>query len=203
MNAKLINILLADDTVIAREGWKKILETIDDLKVVGEATTAQEVLKKVKETNPDILLMDLRWGVDDTAGWTAILEVKREYPKVRVIAITAYEQLVRDARKAGADAALLKTFTREELLIMIRELASRKENFKVPAQTPFEILTTRELEVLQMIAKGNADKEIALLLNIAPTTVKNHVKSILEKLGAKNRTQASHIAREMGLIRET
>ena len=197
-----IKVLLADDTLIAREGWKKILETAKDIEVIGEAKTAAETQRKEKELGPHILLMDLKWFGDETAGWTAIREIKQEY-KVKIIAVTAYENLIRDARLAGADSALLKTFTREELLDEIREQASKPESAVPPLALSSlqSLITDRELQVLELLGKGHRDKEIATLLSIAPTTAKNHVKSILEKLGAKNRTQAVSLAREMGLLK--
>lgn len=203
MGEKKIKVLLADDTLIAREGWKRILETADDVEIVGEATTAQETPRKVIMLKPDVLLMDLRWFGDDTAGQVAIKEIKKLSPKVKIIAITAYENLIRDARTAGADAALTKTFSREDLLGLIRELASRQESFETPKpiNTPLEELTQRELQVLAFLVKGKRDKEIAEELHIATTTVKNHVKSILDKLDAQNRTEASNKARELGLLR--
>jgi len=198
---RIIKILLADDTLIAREGWKRILEMEKDLAVAGEVTTAQETLGKVQETGADILLMDLKWSGDESAGWTAIQEVKREYPKVKIIAVTAYENLIAQARSVGADAALLKTFTREELINQIRSLASKPETIvTVHPLTAKEKLTEREIQVLKLMKEGNRDREIAACLTIAPTTAKNHVKNILEKLGAKNRTQAVLIARERGLL---
>lgn len=201
MNTK-IKVLVADDTLIAREGWKRILETTTDIEVVGEAKTAIETPRKVRELRPDVLLMDLKWFGDETAGWTAIREIKKEY-KVKVIAVTGYENLIKDARMAGADSALLKTFTREELLDQIREQASRPEDISVsfnflPVR---EVITDRELQVLKLMGQGYRDKEIAKLLSIAPTTAKNHVKNILEKINAKNRTQAVSLAREMGLLK--
>ena len=188
--------------MIAREGWKKILETAKDIEVIGEAKTAAETQRKVKELGPDILLMDLKWFGDETAGWTAIREIKQEY-KVKIIAVTAYENLIRDARLARADSELLKTFTREELLDEIREQASKPESAVPPLALSSlqSLITDRELQVLELLGKGHRDKEIATLLSIAPTTAKNHVKSILEKLGAKNRTQAVSLAREMGLLK--
>lgn len=203
MNEK-IKVLLADDTLIAREGWKKILEMANDIEVVGDAKTATETLRKVKELNPDVLLMDLKWFGDETAGWTTIREIKQEY-NLRVIAVTAFEGLIHDARLAGADSALLKTFTREELLNEIREQYSRlKENAPVPSllqNQKRDLLTDRELEVLRLLNEGRRDKEIAQLLGIAPSTAKNHVKKILEKFDANNRTQAVSLAREIGLVK--
>lgn len=201
MNAR-IKVLLADDTLIAREGWKKILETANDIGVVGDAKTAAETLRKVKELRPDVLIIDLKWFGDETAGWTAIRQIKQEC-KVKIIAVTAYESLIKDARLAGADSALLKTFTREELLGEIREQASQLSEMPAsPLLIPMhENITDRELQVLKLISEGHRDKEIANLLGIAPTTAKNHVKSILEKLNAKNRTQAVSLAKEMGLLK--
>jgi len=201
MKTKKISVLLADDTLIAREGWLRILETADDIAVVGEAVTAQETPRKVAELNPEILLMDLKWFGDRTAGTTAIREVRKCCPQVKIIAMTVYEELIDDARRAGADAALTKTFTREGLLGLIRELASRQGSFGAPLSdfSLLEKLSNREREVLLLLAKGNKDKEIAVALNIATTTAKNHVKKILEKLGARNRTEASNIARDLGI----
>ena len=87
----IISVVIADDTLIAREGWKKILETTNDIRVVGEAKTASETLKRVKELTPDVLLMDLKWFGDETAGWTTIREIKEEYQGVKIIAVTAFD----------------------------------------------------------------------------------------------------------------
>jgi DNA-binding NarL/FixJ family response regulator len=197
-----IKILLADDTLIAREGWKKILETAKDIEIVGDAKSAVETLRKVKELKPDILLMDLNWFGDDTAGWTTIREIKQGN-NVKIIAVTAFENLIRDARLVGADSALLKTFTREQLLDEIHEQAARRSESSISPQSILmgESVTDRESQVLKLMGEGHRDKEIAELLGIAPTTAKNHVKSILVKLNAKNRTQAVSIAREIGLLK--
>jgi DNA-binding NarL/FixJ family response regulator len=201
--SEIISVVIADDTLIAREGWKKILETTSDIRVVGEAKTASETLRRVKELKPDVLLMDLKWFGDDTAGWTTIREIKEEYKGVKIIAVTAFESLIRDARMAGADSALLKTFTREELLDEIRMQASKPEattSLNSMASVA-ESITGREMEVLSLLEQGHSDKEIARLLSIAPTTAKNHVKRILEKIGAKNRTQAVSMARQAGILK--
>lgn len=203
MNKK-IKIFLADDTLIAREGWKRILETVDDIDVVGESQTAAETVEKIREQKPDVVLMDLLWYGDELAGWGAIHEIKQEHgARVRIIAITAYDHLIRDARRAGADSALLKTFTREQLLNEVYTQAARPKTSLITSTFMLsnESLTHRELEVLQLLAEGHRDKEIAMMLTIAPTTAKNHVKSILEKLNAKNRTQAVSVAREMGFLK--
>jgi DNA-binding NarL/FixJ family response regulator len=196
-----ITVILADDTLIAREGWKKILETSEEIKVIGEAKTASQATKIAAELKPQVILMDLLWFGDDTAGWRAIKEIKMASPEIKVIAVTAYERLIRDARLAGADSALEKTFTREQLLNEIREQSSRPNDISSNFLTPQpEIITDRERQVLKLMGEGHSDKEIAQLLGIAQTTAKNHVKRILEKLNAKNRVQAVSVARTIGLM---
>lgn len=199
-----IKVLLADDTLIAREGWKKILETAGDIDVIGEAETAAMAVEKANDLRPDVILMDLLWFGDDTAGWRAIREIKQIHGEnIRVIAVTAYERIIADARRADADSILEKTFTRDQLLSEIRVQAYKPKNVvKVPYQfSTYERLTDRESQVLQLLEEGHSDKEIAALLGIASPTAKNHVKSILGKIGAKNRTQAVSLARQMGLIK--
>jgi DNA-binding NarL/FixJ family response regulator len=111
-----ITILIADDETIAREGVKSILETAHEIKIIGEAMTANEAIIKSSELKPDVLLMDLKWFGDETAGWSAIREIKRNHLNTKIIALTAYQNLIRDAKRAGADSTLLKSFTKEELL---------------------------------------------------------------------------------------
>ena len=202
MEKKKIRILLADDTLIAREGWRRILETDIKMEIVGESKSAQETPRKVLDLNPDVILMDLKWFGDPTAGWIAIREIKKSSPEVKIIAITAYENLIKDARLAGADAAITKTFSRDELLELIEGLSEQNNDFsiKTTRKTLLDDLTSREKDVLKLINRGDSNKEIADSLGIATTTVKNHVKNILEKLGAKNRTHAASIARKKGLF---
>ena len=200
MSKKLIRVLLGDDQLIAREGLKRILDGVEDIVVVGEAITALEVPRKVDETQPGVVMMDLKWFGDESAGWSAIKEVKRKHSDVRVIAVTAYENLVRDARLAGADAVLLKTFTKEELVSLVRELALKDPLPLAERPTPITDLTLRELDVVRLIAEGRRDREIAGMLSISIATVKNHVKSILAKLIVSNRTEAAKVAREKGLV---
>jgi DNA-binding NarL/FixJ family response regulator len=120
-----ITVVLADDTLIGREGLKIILATSEEIKVIGEARTANQATKIVAELKPQVLLMDLKWFGDETAGWMAIKEIKAASPEVKIVAVTAFESLIREARLAGADSAMLKTFTREALLGEIREQAYR------------------------------------------------------------------------------
>lgn len=194
-----IRILLADDTLIAREGWKKILESASDMVVVGEATRATEAIQKARDLQPDIMLIDLKWFGDETAGGAAIGEIKSQVPHVKIIAVTGHEGLIRDARGAGADSALLKTFTREELIKTILDLSERNKNHEDYALSP-DRFSPRELEIIKNLADGLSDQEIADVMEIAPASVKIHVKSILEKLGVNNRRDAVAIALRQGIV---
>lgn len=199
MKPAVITVFLADDMLIAREGWKRILEGAKDIAIIGEAITASEAPRLVNESMPDILLMDLKWFGDESAGWDAIKRIKKSNKKTKVIAVTAYENLIKDARANGADAILTKNFTREELTSLIRELAKIETPALPPRDTlPVEELTPREVEVLRLAANGLRDKQIAETLTVSPATVKNHMKSIRAKLGAANRTEAAKVAREKG-----
>ena len=200
----IITVLLADDTLIAREGLKKILTMERDITVVGEVTIAQETLGKVRELRPDILLMDLKWFDDENAGASAIAQIKREMPATKVVAITAYTDLVPSARKAGAEAVLPKGFSKAELIETIRAV-HQLASFPLVSEPPqlFEALSLREQEVLALMARGMTDKDIGQSLSISTSTAKNHVRSIMGKLGAINRAQAVAIGFERGLLKDS
>jgi len=201
---KRITILVADDDLIAREGLKRIIETTEDLVIIGEEKTAHAIPRRILELSPDILVIDLKWYGDDTAGTSAIREVKRISPETRILAVTGHPDLIEDARRAGADAAVTKNFTVDTLLSLLRDLHATQNDFS-PSTPPVadsasEKLTGRELEVLELVAKGYSDKQIGPMLGIAENTVKNHVRQILAKLNAQNRTHAASRAREQGLL---
>jgi DNA-binding NarL/FixJ family response regulator len=203
MKKNLITVLIADDTQIAREGLKSIFQTADDLHVVGEAEEAYTVVEKVQKYSPDILIMDLKWGDDETAGWSTIRDVKKKFPEIKIVAITAYGNLIADARKNGADEVITKQFHREEFINLIRDVAAREKaaqiEIPIAIQKP-EPLTEREQEVLRLLDKGVSDKEISLALHIKVNTAKNHVKNILQKMNVENRRKAVIRARELGII---
>lgn len=204
-NETKIKVAVADDTQIAREGMRTLLGTADDIVVItDDVQNVQEVPNLVLNHEPDILILDLKWFGDKFAGASAIREIRTFNAKTKIIAITAYEDLIDDARSEGADAAVMKDISREGLLKLIRTLAIRDNLFpnskKPEKKLGNPLLTSRERQVLDLIAIGCRDKDIAKKLSIAESTAKNHVKNILSKLDAENRTQAVNIAKELGLF---
>jgi len=199
-----IRVLIADDQVVMREGLKKILEPPDDIVVIGEATVAQEVLGKVQDLQPDVVLLDLLWFNDESAGVAVLGQLKQTVPQAKVVAITAYDDLVEKARRAGAEAALPKGFSVEELISVIRSVYRSPKFPAAPADTGHldNLLSGRELEVLALLVEGLSDHEIGEKLFLAESTVKKHVSNIRDKLGAANRTQAVSIALHKGLIQQ-
>ncbi len=205
----VITVLIADDTLIAREGLKSILEGVRGIQVIGEASSAQEAVQMTQERKPDVVLMDLLWHGDDTAGAEATRQIARTVAETKVLLVTVYPQLIAKAREAGATAALEKGFSKDDLVNLIRHV-HRTQQFTVArfgedvANTiglpPQEALTPREEQVLQLLVEGKAVREIALALGIAPSTVKNHVQSIYGKLQVSNRAEAVRKAMRAGIV---
>ncbi|MBC7248846.1 MAG: response regulator transcription factor [Anaerolineae bacterium] len=197
-----IRILIADDQVVMREGLKKVLEPHDDMIIIGEATVAQEVLGKAQDFQPDIILLDLLWFQDESAGIAALEQLKQAMPQTKVVAITAYDDLIEKARRAGAEAALPKGFTVEELVSVIRSVHRLPAFPAAPTENehPSDLLSERELEVLALLVEGLSDREIGEKLYLAESTVKKHVSNIRDKLGAVNRTHAVSIALQKGFV---
>ena len=203
-----IRLVIADDTDIAREGLERILNTQADMEVVGIGTTIHDTVEKVRELQPDILLLDLKWFDDDTAGVDAIRRLTSEVPGTKVLAITVYPHLVGAAKEAGAVTALPKEVSKQQLIEEIRSV------YNVPRASPnalqevmppiaiTEELTERENEVMALLVKGWTDRQIAKDLHIAHSTAKNHVSNILGKLGAPNRARAVALALQLGLVEE-
>jgi len=201
---KPIRVLIADDQIVMREGLKRVLESPDDILVIGEARVAQEVLGKVQDLQPDIVLLDLLWFSDESAGVAVLEQLKRAMPQSKVVAITAYDDLIEKARRAGAEAALPKGFTVEELISVIRSV-HRSPGF--PAATAKaghldDILSEREMDVLALLVEGLSDREIGERLFLAESTIKKHVSNIRDKLGAANRTHAVSIALQKGFVQK-
>ncbi len=210
-----IKILIADDHPVVREGLNAMLSREVDFQVVGEAKDGAEAVNKVAELRPDVVLMDLRMPEMD--GVEAMRQIRTNDPKVKFIILTTYsdDDYIFSGIEAGARAYLLKDAPREELFKAIRSV-HRGESLIQPVvasklldrfsqlsrRTPSgEELSERELEVLCLMAKGAANKEISAELKIAQSTVKTHITNIFQKLGVNDRTEAVTRALKRGIIR--
>lgn len=205
-----ISVLIADDHSIVREGLRMFLGRDPELAVVGEAADGAEAVSLARELRPNIVLMDLLMPVMD--GVTATFTIRSELPETEVIALTSVLEsaAVIGAVKAGAIGYLLKDTQAPELLKAIKAAAAGQVQFspqasaylvrevRMPETT--EMLTERETEVLQLLAQGRSNKEIARDLHVVEDTVKVHVKHILAKLGVQSRTQAVLCAMRLGLV---
>jgi DNA-binding NarL/FixJ family response regulator len=201
-----IRILTVDDHPLLREGIAALVASQSDMKVVGEASNGLEALEKFRKLRPDITLMDL--VMPGMKGVDAIIAIRAEFPEARVIVLTTYTgdvQVLR-ALKAGARGYLLKGLLRKELLETVRAVHAGRKCIppeiaaQIAEHAGDEALSAREIEVLRLIAGGNANKQIADQLSITEETVKGHVKNILGKLSANDRTHAVTIGLKRGII---
>jgi two-component system NarL family response regulator len=208
-NANPIRILVAEDHLVARVGVSTIVNLQPDMTVVAEAANGQQAIELYRAHLPDVALLDLRMPI--LSGIEAAAAIHREYPRARLIALTTYggDEDIRRALHAGVQAYLMKDILHDELLKAIRAVHDGQTYLPasvaaaLAAQIPRPDLSARELQVLELIVAGLANKQIAYTLNIAEYTVKNHVKNILDKLAVQDRTQAATVAIQRGIIHLT
>jgi DNA-binding NarL/FixJ family response regulator len=201
-----IRIFSIDDHPLMREGIAAIIRNEPDMLLVAEASNGREAIQGFREHRPDITLMDLR--LPDINGIDAMVAIRTEFPDARIIMLTTFEGDVeiRRALQAGAVGYMLKTTPRRQLVEMIRKVHAGKKHIPPEIAAHLaehmgeESLSKREVDVLQKIAGGNRNSDIAALLFITEETVKGHVKHIMEKLGASDRTEAVAIGIRRGII---
>jgi DNA-binding NarL/FixJ family response regulator len=206
MDPQLIRVLAADDHPIFRRGIASLLADYSDMQLVAEASSGLEAVHQFRVHKPDVTLMDLQ--MPEMNGLDAILSIRGEFPQARIIVLTTYSgdvQVLR-ALKAGAHAYLLKSAIHKDLVEMIRAVHSGRKalspeaSFELAEHATDDALTPAEIDVLRLIAAGNANKQIADILSVAEETIKGRVKSILSKLNANDRTHAATIGLKRGVI---
>jgi DNA-binding NarL/FixJ family response regulator len=215
----MISVVIADDQTLVRDGFRMILDAQDDIEVVGEAADGFEAVERARELRPNVALMDVRMPGRD--GLAATRELLRESPKTHVLILTTFDlnEYVYEAMRAGASGFLLKDIPRAQLIEGVRTVAGGEallaptitkrliEQFvrRPPASVrplppKLDALTAREREVLQLVARGRSNAEIATALYVSEATVKTHVAHALAKLDLRDRVQAVVFAYESGLI---
>ena len=214
----MVRVVICDDQTVVREGLAAILSTDPEIEVVGLAADGAELMVLVGETQPNVVLMDLKMPVMN--GVQATQRLQHQHPRVQVLILTTYadEEWVLDAVRAGASGYLLKDTRRDDLVAAVKGTAEGKSFLDpgiagklmrhvavgpaapAPDEGQVEGLSERELEVLRLLVQGHSNPEIARRLFLAPGTVRNYVSTILQKLGVADRTQAAVVALRRGLV---
>lgn len=202
----MIRLLAVDDHPLLRDGIASVIEGQPDMELIGEAENGIEAVDLCLSLRPDITLMDIQMPLMN--GIDATVEIRQSWPDARVVVLTTYKGDVqaRRALEAGAAGYLLKSMLRRELVDTIRSVHAGKRS--VPVEVAMELaermnddqLTAREIGVLRLVALGSSNKRVGLTLNVTEDTVKAHMKAILQKLGASDRTQAVTLALRRGII---
>ena len=201
-----IRILVVDDHPVVRQGVAVLIDTQSDMKLVAEGSNGREAIQQFRVHRPDVTIMDLQ--MPEMNGLDALIAIRGDFPDAKIIVLTTYAgdvQILR-AIKSGAQGYLLKNTFHKELLDTIRAVHAGKKalspevSYKIAEHSMDDALTPAEIEVLRLIAAGNANKQIADQLSITEDTVKWRVKNILSKLGAHDRTHAAMIGLKRGII---
>ena len=205
-NKQSIRVFSVDDHPLLREGIATLVNNQPDMVLIGEASTGAEAIQQFKQHAPDVTLLDLR--LPDMSGIDVLIAIRSEFPAARIVMLTTFEGdvEVQRALQAGARGYLLKNMPPVELLDVIRQVHDGKK--RIPPEIASQLLehmsdeglTEHEVEVLREVADGNRNREIAERLFISEETVKVHIKHIMEKLGAADRTQAVAIGVRRGII---
>ncbi len=204
--ADKIRIMLVEDHQVVRQGLEALLSTTEDLEVVGSVGDGVEAISRFRSLLPDITLIDLQ--LPRQGGVETIRQIRAEFPQARFIVLTTYDgdEDIYRALQAGARAYLLKGIPLEDLITTIHAVQNGKLHIPAPVAEKLaerlsgQELTARELNVLERIVAGRANKEISTDLSISEATVKTHINSLLGKLGVADRTQAATIAIQRGLV---
>jgi DNA-binding NarL/FixJ family response regulator len=205
-DSKRIRILAVDDHPILRQGIAGLIADESDMTLVAEAANGREAIQQFRAHHPDVTLMDLQ--MPEMNGLDAMLAIRGEFPEARIIVLTTYtgDVQARRALQAGARAYLLKNSLHKELLDTIRAVHAGRKNlspevsFDLAEHAAEEALSPLEVRVLRLIAEGNSNKEIAARLSVTEDSAKGHVRNILSKLGANDRTHAAMIGIKRGII---
>jgi len=201
-----IRVLSVDDHPLLSEGIAALIKNQPDMQLVAQCTSGSDAIEKFRSHRPDVTLMDLR--LPDMSGIDTMMAIRAEFPEARIIMLTTFEgdMEIQRALAAGAQGYMLKSMPPKDLVAVIRQVHAGKK--RIPSEVAARLadhlgeenLTAREIEVLGKVAQGNRNRDIAEQLFIVEVTVKVHIRHIMDKLGARDRTQAVAIALRRGII---